>query len=273
MLRASGQTTLSLPYALGNIANKSLLPRFENAETVWRKLATVRSLKDFKPATTVRFLLGAEGLKKVGKDGRLQHLALGDSSSTYSLGTRGGIIAITRTDYLNDDLGVFTEVPGLMGELFAVALEEEFFKIYLGRADWITSGTNQNSQTGASTALDIDAVTAAQLLFGNRVINNRHAGTLELVVTPYLNNTAIKDADGNAITGQSATIWFLQADPNVLPTEIVGFLNGRQAPYVEVDGIGTWNAEFDVLGCQMRVFGDFGVGAGETYGIMRSVGA
>lgn len=317
-LRATGMTMLSLPYALGNIANKTMLPRFEAAEVAWPKLATVQNRKDFKEATAIRFILDAEGLKKVGKNGKLQHLSLADSTKTYSLSTRGGILAITREDYLNDDMGVFTEVPGLLGDLFAVAIEEEFFDVYINRSDWITSGTNQNYMEGSSTALDLAALKTAHTYWGNKVKsgrpimaapkylvvgvplkvtaedlykekflqpaatkntnlqfpNNPYVGLLEPVVSPYLSNTALrKQETGAALSGQSDAQWFLQADPKKLPVQVVGFLDGRRAPYVEVDGVGKWDSQFDVLGCQMRIFGDFGIGEGENDGIFKSKGA
>lgn len=317
-LRASGMTMLSLPYALGNIANKTMLPRFEAAEVAWPKLATVQNRKDFKEATSVRFILDSEGLKKVGKNGKLQHLSLADSRKMYGLSTRGGILAITREDYLNDDMGVFTEVPGELGDLFAVAIEEEFFDVYMNRSDWITSGTNQNYMEGSTTALDLAALKTAHTYWGNKVKsgrpiiaapkylvvgvplkvtaedlykekflqpaatkntnlqfpNNPYVGLLEPVVSPYLSNTALrKQETGAALSGQSDTQWFLQADPKKLPVQVVGFLDGRRAPYVEVDGVGKWDSQFDVLGCQMRIFGDFGIGEGENDGIFKSKGA
>jgi len=317
-LRAEGASMFSLPYVLGTIANKSMLPKFEGVEVAWPKLATVKSVNDFKQNTTIRFLMGADGLKKVGRDGKLQNLTLGDSAFTYSLATRGGILGITRTDYVNDDLSVFSEVPGLMGELFATSIEEEFFNSYINRNDFVTSGTNQNYMEGSATALDIAALKSAYTYWGNKVINGRpitaapkyivcgiplkvtadeiyknatiqpaatkntnlqfpnnpYVGLLEVVASPYLSNTALRlQETGAAMSGQSDTQWFLQADPNKLPSQIVGFLNGRRTPYLEVQGVGSWDAEFDVLGCQMRIFGDFGVGYAESYGIFKSKGA
>lgn len=317
-LRATGMTVLSLPYALGNIANKTMLPAFEAADVAWPKLGTVQNRKDFKEATAIRFIMDAEGLKKVGKNGKLQHLSLADSKKTYSLSTRGGILAITREDYLNDDMGVFTEVPGMLGDLFAVAIDEEFFDVYINRSDWITSDTNQNYMEGAGTALDLASLKTAHTYWGNKVKsgrpimaapkylvvgvplkvtaedlykerflqpaatkntnlqfpNNPYVGLLEPVVVPYLSNAALrKQETGAAFSGQSDTQWFLQADPKKLPVQVVGFLDGRRAPYVEVDGVGRWDSQFDVLGCQMRIFGDFGIGEGENDGIFKSKGA
>ncbi|MFH5806325.1 hypothetical protein, partial [Alienimonas sp. DA493] len=98
--------------------------------------------------------------------------------------------------------------------------------------------------------------------------NNPHVGKYEPVVSPWLNNTAVRDQDGNAISGQSATQWYLFADPNVRAAMAVAFLNGRQEPFIEaVDMPG------DVLGFGTRAYADFGVGMEDPNAAVRSAGA
>ena len=79
------------------------------------------------------------------------------------------------------------------------------------------------------------------------------------VVSPYMDNTNIKDQDGKAITGQSATRWHMLCDPAVRAALAVAFLNGQQTPTIQSS-----EAEFNVLGMQWRAFHDFGVGMEET---------
>jgi hypothetical protein len=55
-------------------------------------------------------------------------------------------------------------------------------------------------------------------------------------------------------TGNSAKAWYLMTDPNDLPLIEVAFLNGQEAPTIE-----TADADFNVLGVQMRGYHDFGV--------------
>lgn len=66
-------------------------------------------------------------------------------------------------------------------------------------------------------------------------VDNEFAGLYEPLVSGYLDNTAILDQDGNAITGQSATQWYLLTPPG-LPqgsAMVIGFLNGKETPYFD----------------------------------------
>ena len=60
---------------------------------------------------------------------------------------------------------------------------------------------------------------------------------------------------GNAVYANSSTkAWYLIADAADLPLIEVAFLNGQESPTIE-----TAEADFNVLGVQMRGFHDFGV--------------
>jgi hypothetical protein len=78
-------------------------------------------------------------------------------------------------------------------------------------------------------------------------------------VSRYLANTHY--------TGASAKAWYLLADPNDLPVIEVAFLNGQEAPTIE-----TAEADFNVLGIQMRGFHDFGCSLQDPKGGVRSKG-
>ena len=75
---------------------------------------------------------------------------------------------------------------------------------------------------------------------------NPHRGKYEVVAVPALSS--------EAYSGYSAAAWYLQADPNRLPTIEVAFLNGQQRPVIEQS-----EQAFNVLGKQFRGYGDFGV--------------
>jgi hypothetical protein len=98
--------------------------------------------------------------------------------------------------------------------------------------------------------------------------NNPHRGKYKPVETPYLNNTAIKDQDGAAITGQSSTGWYLFADPAVRAAIAVAFLNGVRVPTIESSDV-----EFQMLGMQWRAFLDFGVGMEDPVAGVLAAGA
>ncbi len=85
--------------------------------------------------------------------------------------------------------------------------------------------------------------------------NNEHAGKYTPYQSAFVNNTAVKDENGTAISGQSSTVWWMFADPAVRCAIAMAFLNGNQIPTIQSE-----DAEFDTLGMQWRCFFDFGVG-------------
>lgn len=87
--------------------------------------------------------------------------------------------------------------------------------------------------------------------------NNQFQGAYVPYASPYLNNASITDQDGKALTGQSATQWFLFADPNAPQGAAlaIGFLDGRDQPYFD-----TAETQFSIPGgISFRSYLDWGV--------------
>jgi signal peptide peptidase SppA len=101
-----------------------------------------------------------------------------------------------------------------------------------------------------------------------RVADNTFVGRYPPVVSPYLNNTALRDQDGAAFSGQSATAHYLFADPTDRAAIGVAFLNGMQQPTIE-----TAETDFNTLGQQWRIFHDFGAAFEDTTAAVKSSGA
>jgi len=80
-----------------------------------------------------------------------------------------------------------------------------------------------------------------------------------LVISPFIGNSAF--------TGNSATAFYMFADPQVLPAIEVAFLNGNDAPTVESS-----DADFNTLGIQLRGYHDFGVAMQDPKGAVKSKG-
>jgi len=86
---------------------------------------------------------------------------------------------------------------------------------------------------------------------------NEFYNTYKPVVSPYINNTSVLDQDGAAITGQSATKWYLFADPNIPQGAAlnIGFIDGKQTPYFD-----SAETQFNIPGgIQFRSYHDWGV--------------
>ena len=122
-------------------------------------------------------------------------------------------------------------------------------------------GNNLYKQTSIAT----DNVATGNAL---AYYENPHAGKYRPTVTPYLNNTAIRDQDGAALSGQSATAWYQFVDPAVRAALVVGFLNGQQTPTIQ-----DAETDFATLGHQWRAFHDFGVGMEDPTAVQKNAGA
>jgi hypothetical protein len=88
---------------------------------------------------------------------------------------------------------------------------------------------------------------------------NPHTGKFRLVKSAWLGSPVIPGADDRA--------WYLLADPHVLPVIEVAFLNGQEQPTIEQA-----QADFNVLGIQMRGFHDFGVKKQDPRGAIKMMG-
>ncbi|MCC7350209.1 MAG: hypothetical protein IT446_06535 [Phycisphaerales bacterium] len=281
-------STFTLPGILSNVANKFLLDGFESVEQAWQRIAATRSVKDFKAVTSFRLTGGFE-YQEVGPDGELKHAEVGEESFTNQAKTYGRMFGLTRTDLINDDMDALTAVPRRIGRGGALKLNKVFWGAFLDNAAFFTVG-RKNYQAGADTALSIDGLTAAELMFLDQVDPDGNPLAIEprtLLVPPALKvqaellmsslkvnetTTANKPKPndnphagkfgvvtstylGNAaMSGSSTKAWYVLAEPSDLPVIEVAFLNGKQQPTVE-----RAEADFNVLGIQFRGYFDFGV--------------
>ena len=294
-------STFSLPGILSNVANKFLLAGFESVEQSWQRIAATRSVKDFKQVTSYRLTGGFE-YEEVGSDGELKHAEVGEESFTNQAKTYGRIFSLTRTDLINDDMGALTAVPRRIGRGGALKFNKVFWTAFMDNATFFTTA-RKNYADGADTALSIDALTAAELLFLNQTDPDGNPLALTpqtLLVPPALkvqaellmsslkvNETTTankpKPTDNphagsfsvavstylsnSALTGNSAKAWHLLANPADAPVIEVAFLNGKQQPTVE-----RADADFNTLGIQFRGYFDYGVSKQDWRGGVKSKG-
>ncbi len=101
------------------------------------------------------------------------------------------------------------------------------------------------ASSGASVKF-LEAQYETQTLDKAKPATNPHAGKYETVSSPHLGSKVFK--------GNSATAWYLLADPRRLAAYEVAFLGGQERPTVE-----RADADFNILGIQFRGFIDFGV--------------
>lgn len=283
----AGWSTIDFGGILSNVANKFLLEGFFSVERTWRNICAVRNVSDFKAVTSYR-LIGKDQYEIVAPGGELKHGTLGEEKYTNKADTYGLMLSIDRRDFINDDLGAITSVPRKLGRGSGLKINDIFWSVFLKNSDFFKTA-NKNFVAGTDTVLSIDGLTKAEVAFMDQVdsdgkpigvmpslllvptslsaigaqlyksmelrdttpnakypISNPHQGKFRVEVSRYLSNSQY--------TGNSSKAWYLLADANDLPLIEVAFINGQESPTIE-----TSEADFNVLGVQMRGYHDFGV--------------
>lgn len=293
-------STIDIGGILSNVANKFLLEGFFSVERTWRNICAVRNVSDFKTVTSYR-LVGKDQYELVSPGGELKHGTLGEEKYENKADTYGLLLSIDRRDIINDDLGSITTVPRKLGRGSGLKINDVFWSTFMANGSFFTAGS-KNYITGASTALSIDGLTEGEVAFMDQVdgdgkpigimpgillvptslsaigsqlfksmelrdtssstkypVANPHQGKFRVEVSRYLSNAQY--------SGNSAKAWYLLAEPTDLPVIEVAFLNGQEAPTIE-----TAEADFNVLGVQMRGYHDFGVALQDHRGGVKAKG-
>ena len=289
-------TAISLPGILGNVANKELERGYTEVDAVWRQIAQIKSVNDFKTVTSYR-MLDDFTYEKLGPGGQIKHGRMSEESFTRSADTYAKMASLTRTDIINDDLSAFDELRTRIGQGGAMALSDLFWTTFLGNLGTIFTAARTNYISGSTTNLGTDGV---GLGLGQKAWATRTSTTADgtkrlggplpkfLVVSPEnqtiaealfvaRNLNAVKVSDANtfankyqplvapqlsdsSISGYSTTAWYLFGDPAFGSPIVVSFLYGNEMPTIE-----SAQADFDTLGIQLRGYHDFGVDLGSGY--------
>jgi hypothetical protein len=298
-IQATGFSTIDISTILSNVANKFLREGFNAVDMTPLRIAAIRPVNDFKTVTTVS-LTGDLQFDKLGASGEIKHGTLGEEVYSNKADTYARMLAITRQDIINDDLGALTAVPRRLGRGAGLKLNDIFWTVFLNNSAFFTGAPRNNVNTGVAN-MTVGGLTATETIFMNQVDPdgkplgvlpailvvptalkvpantlmkserlitgtgaeigeaNPYAGRFRVESSPYMSNASY--------TGHSAAAWYMIADPAELPMIEIAALNGRVEPVVE-----TADADFNVLGVQMRGYSDVGVNLQEYRAAVRADG-
>lgn len=304
-LRAAGPSTMSMPIALGNTANKVATVAYMMAPAAWRMFAAVKNNANFKTHTGIRPTFAGD-LQKLAPGGEIEHGNIAEETYTWLVDTYAKQVAIDRRDWLNDDVSVLADViPGL-ARAAARALNKLVAQVILansaaGASFWTLARLNY--QEGAGTVLAAAGLgDAIELL---RKMKDTEGNVLDLqpavlLIPPDLEVTArglLQSAEllrsgsdslptGNVFlnlatlaieprlsdtsySGNSATAWYLFSNPSNAAV-VVGFLDGVDSPTIETFDL---SASIDTLTFGFRCYQDFGAALGDFRASIKSKGA
>lgn len=310
-IQASGFSTLSLTNILENVMHKSALASFDAVESVWRYICGRRPANDFRAQNLyiLDFNGKYRQIPVDGEIKHISLVDAKKTVTVDTYGAMISVDRKTmRNDDLGM---VVSKARGLgtLGaqrveeSVFVLLLSNPSSFFSVGNKNLISGGSSALGVPGLEAArqsfrghvvnghpigvsprillVGTTLETTANQLWAEEKIaatrgdsafeNNPHKGLYRPYVTPYLNNTDITDQDGNAITGQSSTQWYLLADPNAPQGSAItiSFLDGRETPYFDEA-----ETQFNIPGgIQMRSYFDWGVAMHIEQLALRSAGA
>lgn len=280
-------STHSLTTLITTTGNKMLLDGFNAIPQSWRRIAKPESVNDFKAATAFRMNANLE-YEELGPSGEIKHGTASQESYTLQAVTYAKMLAITLQDIVNDDLRAFDQIRQKLGIGAAVKMSNLFWQTWLTASNagvfWAAGRSNlcagcALSLTNLATAvekfrsmegpdgnlMELDPTlllvppgleATAKTIFSSQEIRDTTASTRTGVTNIYQGQfvpVVVPQLAKSTFTGYSATTWWLAADPAILASAAMVFLNGQQNPVIESS-----EADFNTLGVQFRGYHHFG---------------
>lgn len=253
MREALGST--SFDQVLGDSITRRMVADYRTPDryAVWRQLADVVSINDFRSQERPRF--GGYGeLPAVAESGSYDPLTSPtDESSTYSVSKRGGTEKVTLEMIKNDDVGVIRRIPVSLSRSAKRTLSKfvlDFLATNPTIYDTVALFHASHGNLGTS-ALDKTTFAAGRLAMLKQtelgsadrlgvgpanlwVSQDGEEGAVDLFRRNTENDkTFVQSLSPNVIPvwyWTDADDWFLSADKMDIPTVEIGFLDGNEEP-------------------------------------------
>jgi ATP-dependent protease ClpP protease subunit len=272
-------STSDFPSLLGDASRRAVLQGYQEAEENFDQFTRAVNVPDFKPTNLVG--LGAfSDLDIVPEGGEYKHGTFSEQSQAMKIVTYGKLFTITRQAIINDDLGIFSDVPRKMGQAARRTLAKAVFELINGNpiladgkplfhadhgnllpAALISTSSVGGMQARMRRQKDKDGnliqVPMKGLLtpvaLGERA---RAVRTAEFAVgsggerDPNTVRNTFEVWDHGRLDEKSAEAWYGVANPAFVDGIVVGYLDGNQSPYLEqeqgftVDGV-AWKVRLD----------------------------
>ena len=295
LARAAINSTSTFPAIMSNLANKSVMVGFNEAETTYQIWAGKGSNRDFKEAARVA-LSEAGTLELVPEGGQFKQDSFGEASARTKVATYGKLFSLTRQAIINDDLGLFSKIATKYGSAAKRLVNKMVYAQLTGNVKMQDNvalfDTKHGNVAGTGEALSVKAIAKAitamrrqKGITGEATLNITPKYLVvppELEVTAYqiVNSTAAVDGvnsgvvnpyKGRFIVVADAELtdpdaWYLVADATQHDTIEVTYLNGVETPRLET------RQGFDVDGIEYKVAFDCGVSALDFRGVFKNAG-
>nr|DAS22370.1 MAG TPA: major capsid protein [Caudoviricetes sp.] len=295
LARQAINSTSTFPAIMANLANKSVMVGFNEAETTYQFWAGKGSNRDFKEAARVA-LSEAGNLELVPEGGQFQQDFLGEASARTKVATYGKLFSLTRQAIINDDLGLFSKIATKYGSAAKRLVNKMVYAQLTGNVKMQDNvalfDTKHGNVAATGEALSVKAIAKAitamrrqKGITGDATLNITPKYLVvppELEMTAYqiVNSTAAVDGVNSGVVnpykGRFVVVadaeltdpdaWYLVADASQHDTIEVTYLNGVETPRLET------RQGFDVDGIEYKVAFDCGVSALDFRGVFKNAG-
>jgi ATP-dependent protease ClpP protease subunit len=286
------------PSLLSNTATKALKRGYDETPEVFPTFTRPVSLTDFKPSSLAglgRF----SSLDLIEEGGAYKYGKFSDTGSSLKLVTYGKMFGISRQAIINDDLNAFSDVPRKMGQAAKRTVGDAVFAILTSNPT-LSDGValfhaNHNNLVASGTVISTTNVDGMRVLMATQkdadgrvvrvplkylvvpvglgglartVLTSQFAvdGNKNLT-TPNVVRDSFEVVEDPRLDAASATAWYGVADPALFDGIVVGYLDGKQEPYLESkDG---WNVD----GTEFKVRIDAAAAVADPLGLAKNPGA
>jgi hypothetical protein len=283
-----GQVGADFPVALVNAMHKTALGKYALAPATWRRFCGVGTVNDFRAHPQFR-ASGIAALSLVQPNGEFRNRDIADAyREDLTAQTYGNIVALTRQVLINDDMGFFSDIVGDLGNAAGETIEALVYALLTTAAglgpnmlDGVALFNAAHNNLGAAGAIGVAKFDADRVIMGAQVdlagrildlmpsvlvVPNGSKGQATVINESEFDIDAVGAGTPPAnrpnrvrglftdIVGSArlaGTRYYIFADPQLYPTIKVGFLNGQQEPFLEmqpgwrVDGT-EWKVRLDV---------------------------
>ncbi len=273
-------STSDFPALLGDASRRAVAQGYQEAEENFDQFTRAVNVPDFKPTNLVG--LGAfSDLDIVPEGGEYKQGTFSEQSQAMKIVTYGKLFTITRQAVINDDLGIFSDVPRKMGQAARRTLAKAVFELinsnpHLADGKRLFSAEHGNLLPASliSTA-SVGAMQSAMRLQKDKS-GNLIQVPMKGLLTPVALNLLARavreaeyavgagtgDKDPNTVRNtfevwdhgrldeKDPKAWYGLANPAFVDGIVVGYLDGNQTPYLEqeqgftVDGV-SWKVRLD----------------------------
>lgn len=293
-------STSDFPIFASMIIHSRVADAYKEQPQTFRAWASQATLSDFRDHHVLKLTEGPD-FKKVLENGEFVRGTFGESKNSYHLETFGRTIGLTRQGIINDQMGVFGNIPQMMGRAAARLESKVVYDLLLSNPTMAEDSTTLFATAHGNVAASGGALTLTTLTAGVKAMRKQKVVTdsLDPAEDSYLDlNPAILlvgpeseviakqlmsanyqptgQTGINIYTGAYQVVvdaritdnsWYLLADRRDAPVMEYAYLSGNEGIFMDTEiGFHT-----DTLEYKFRL--DFGAGVVGFQGAYKNAGA